>query len=562
MIIRNYLKLWLVAALTLAPVSIVAAAKAKPAAHATAPTKHSAHKDTGSHGAKPGSHGADSHAADHGSKPLNRHTAHGNPDKGHHAAKTAGHGSSHTGTDDHGKKDAGHASHGHGEPGSDQPGSEAKPKSIDETLDHFVREGVDKSFRPPKPKPKTVKQLELEQTEEFIANTNLLKPEVKHADPNEAWDIKRHWFALRSARELRQGSDPQQAIMILVKLLESLDAPKAVKGQALYELGLAAQQAGKTPRAFQIFSQFVHRFSEDPRVPEALYRQGVLQREMGAKQLALSKFYSVLSTSLKLKDEQFGDYEELVLKAQTEIADTHFAFGDYELAADFYKRLLALRTERLDKGLIHYKRIRSLWRGGDTTGLILAAREFISTREDHHELPEVRFLLANSLQKLGRNKQALEEVLTLLKSQQSLASTDPGKWMYWQQRTGNTIANELYQEGDYLSALEIYLNLSKLNTAASWQLPVWYQTGLVYERLQSPQKADAIYRRIVERKGELGETPSESLKTIVEMAEWRANFLRWQLKAETDTGRLLTKLPSSIPLPEDLKPKKAEDTKE
>lgn len=497
----------------------------KPETHAAPAKASQAHPaDHGKHPEKKAP-AADSHAK-FGSKPAGKHVE-------SHAAPV-GHGT------------AKHGEHGTGKDHSEPP---AKEPDIDATLDQFVREGMGKSFRPAQPKPRTVDELKLESTEEFIDNTNLVKHVDKPSKTNEVWEIRRHWFALRSARELRQGADPQQAILILVSLLEALDTPTEVKGQALYELGLAAQQAGKTPRAFQIFSQFVHRFSEDPRVPEALYRQGVLQREMGAKQLALSKFYSVLSTSLKLKDGQFGDYEELVLKAQTEIADTHFAFGDYELAGDFYQRLLRLKTERLDKGLIHYKRVRALWRHGDTGKLILAAREFISARPTHPEAPEVRFLLANSLKKMGRNKQALEEVLGLLKSQQSLSTSNPGKWMYWQQRTGNSIANELYQEGDYLSALEIYLNLATLNGSASWQLPVWYQTGLVYERLQSPQKAGEIYARIVGRKAELGEQPSASLKTIVEMAEWRGNFLNWQVKAERDTGKLLSAMPGKLTLP-------------
>lgn len=286
---------------------------------------------------KPETHAApakasQAHPADHGKHPEKKAPAADSHAKS--GVKPAGkHAESHAAPVGHGT--AKHGEHGAGKDHSEPP---AKEPDIDATLDQFVREGMGKSFRPAQPKPKTVDELKLESTEEFIDNTNLVKHVDKPSKTNEVWEIRRHWFALRSARELRQGADPQQAILILVRLLEALDTPKEVKGQALYELGLAAQQAGKTPRAFQIFSQFVHRFSEDPRVPEALYRQGVLQREMGAKQLALSKFYSVLSTSLKLKDGQFGDYEELVLKAQTEIADTHFAFGDYELAGDFYQR--------------------------------------------------------------------------------------------------------------------------------------------------------------------------------------------------------------------------------
>ena len=53
----------------------------------------------------------------------------------------------------------------------------------------------------------------------------------------------------------------------------------------------------------------------------------------------------------------------------------------------------------------------------------------------------------------------MKQVLLLLQSQEDNIHKNPETWTYWQQRAGNEIANQLYKEGDYVDALQIYLNL-------------------------------------------------------------------------------------------------------
>jgi tetratricopeptide (TPR) repeat protein len=130
--------------------------------------------------------------------------------------------------------------------------------------------------------------------------------------------------------------------------------------------------------------------------------------------------------------------------------------------------------------------------------------------------------------------------LLLLQDQQTQAGTHPATWAYWQQRTGNEVANQLYKEGDYLRALEVYSNLSGLNTNVDWQLPVWYQIGLTYERLQQPVKALGQYTQIVARQPEVGTNAAPNLRTILDMARWRQQYLGWQTNAETITREFKT----------------------
>jgi hypothetical protein len=64
-------------------------------------------------------------------------------------------------------------------------------------------------------------------------------------------------------------------------------------------------------------------------------------------------------------------------------------------------------------------------------------------------------------------------------------------------------------------------------------LPVWYQMGLVYERLMQPAKAAEFYEKILARQKELDSAKrTPSLDAVLDMARWRKEQLKWQLKTE------------------------------
>ncbi len=142
------------------------------------------------------------------------------------------------------------------------------------------------------------------------------------------------------------------------------------------------------------------------------------------------------------------------------------------------------------------------------------------------------------MKELGRNNESLQQVLQLLQEQRTVTEDHPEVWAYWQQRAGNLIANQLYHEGDYTKALEIYLNLVQLDATTEWKLPVAYQIGMTYERLWQPQKATETYNGILNHEKELGTNASPSLKAVFDMARWRIHFIEWQAKAEEANRRI------------------------
>jgi tetratricopeptide (TPR) repeat protein len=153
---------------------------------------------------------------------------------------------------------------------------------------------------------------------------------------------------------------------------------------------------------------------------------------------------------------------------------------------------------------------------------------------------------------MGRTSDSLTQVTLLLQTQKKLALTDPDKWRYWQQRTGNEIGNQLYQEGDFVNALIVYTKLAELDSTPSWQLPVLYQMGLIYEQLKQPEKAVETYGRILARQTEIPPDKLTALQTVIDMAKWRQNRLNWQAKAEQVQNDLGAAAPQ--PQPADAKP--------
>lgn len=366
-----------------------------------------------------------------------------------------------------------------------------------------------------------------------LANSNL----TVHAHTgHQAALEERYQSQLQTAVQQRKNRIYNLAVNSCTALLNS-PAPDEYKRGALLELALVAEAQEHWTRAIQIYAQYQRRFPDHATIPEIYLRQGLLYRKLGAPTLALSKFYAVLSTSINLKSGSVEYFQRLVLQAQLEIADTYFTQGKLADAADFFSRLLKQEAPGLNEPEARYKLIRcyaGMQRHEDT---VTQARLFLEEHTGSKAEAEVRFLLAGALAQLGQKNEALEQALRIMQTQQSQAEALPSDWAYWQQRTGNQIANQLYEEGDFLSALMLYSKLAELNSAPAWQLPVRYQIGLVYEKLQQPEKAAATYNQILASQKDLAKEPGPGLQTVLEMAKWRADFLNWQIEAQAGSSR-------------------------
>jgi TolA-binding protein len=365
---------------------------------------------------------------------------------------------------------------------------------------------------------------------DLFATTNTPKKEMSAKELLTSLQQK-----LEMARYQRAVRQTALAEPLLVELLSD-ESPESIRQSALLELAAASQDQLNFPRAQQIFSQFLAKWPNDARVPEILFRQGQLFRQMGLNNMALTKFYGVMTSALVLQNDQMEYYIRLVQQAQLEIAETHFALGKYSDAAEFFSRMMK-QTNSVNKAQILYKLTRCHSALNMNAETIANGQDFLARYSNAVEKPEIRFLLAVALKNVGRNHESLQQVLLLMQEQHESTKDRPAVWAYWQQRAGNLIGNHLYAEGDYSKALDVYLNLSKLDNSPTWQLPVNYQIGMTYERLWQPQKAAETYLEILSHEKELATNSSPSLKAVFEMARWRANYLDWQSKAEEANRR-------------------------
>jgi tetratricopeptide (TPR) repeat protein len=345
--------------------------------------------------------------------------------------------------------------------------------------------------------------------------------------------LERFDFILATARFQANTRAYPEAEKNYVKLLAE-DAPEATRQTALFELAQVVRSENDLPRAQAIYTQYLQRWPGDSRTPEVFLRQGQVFREMGLPNMALAKFYGVMTTALSLKNNQLPYFKGLVLQAQMEIAETHYLSGNFKDAVDYYTRLLTQNDPALDRAQIEFRLIRSLEAVKKHAEAVSLAQDFLAHFPAAREAPEVRYHLAQAYKGQNRNTEALQEVKTFLQEEHDQATNNPSTWAYWQERVGNEIGNELYQEGDYVKALQVYLALCQLDSAPAWQLPVRYQVGITYEKLLQPRLAMEAYRNLLTNAvPSLGTNVTPNLKAVTDMAAWRLNFLEWNERAES-----------------------------
>ncbi len=415
---------------------------------------------------------------------------------------------------------------------------------------------------------------------EFPESENVLRRQVKKVvvDETKVWRDMVDG-AVQAYERSTKPEDQIAAESILAGIIENPDSPLETQRDCLKHLAQFALDSGANAKAQQIYSQLVSRYPLHPDTPSILYRQGVLYRKIGATELALSKFHAVMSTVVSLQVKDISTYRSLVLLAQTEIADTFLMAGQFDRAADYYRRVLKLGDSDLNEAQIRLKLVKAVFELKDWKGVLAEGLQCIEKAALSSQIAEVRFLMAEAYKKLGMHQEAIQQTLELLNTEQEKANKDPDNWAYWQKRTGNKLANELYEQGDYLNALLIYETLFKLPGNAEWHSQALYQIGLIYERMFQPDRAAAAYSEIISQptnaaiavsatntaaqatatsstNGALSNLPqpavsgkkvatpspaqpvSPGLNLIREMALWRLNNLRWDQKVNQEVQKI------------------------
>ena len=131
------------------------------------------------------------------------------------------------------------------------------------------------------------------------------------------------------------------------------------------------------------------------------------------------------------------------------------------------------------------------------------------------KVPESHYLLAESYRNLNQMQAAMEEVITLLRTNEVVGEQNPALWLFWKQKTGNQMANAFYERGDFLNALKIYQAMTPLSQSVT--LDQWS-----------------------EEVDDLNNLP-EDLVFVRDMAIWRKQHLEWSLNKEQRLNDILNR---------------------
>lgn len=335
------------------------------------------------------------------------------------------------------------------------------------------------------------------------------------------------------------------------QILTSPRANKKDLASALLGLARVYRRQGSFTKAAAVYERYLKDYPTAVYVPDALLELGRTQRALGAHQLALTHFYNVINSTIKLSSDSSEHYQVLAKTAQFEIAETHFQQGNFVEANKFYSRLRLLDLAPVDRARAHFKSADALFLGKDYDGAVKTVTSFLEQWPQDENVPEARYLLSLSLRALGRKQEALDATLAVLRVAQS--ARDPKRWSYWQRRTGNQLANDFFQAGDTLNALMIYQGLAALSTEPEWRLPVAYQMGLCYERMRLYDRATTAYQSIVDgakapegdaasknKIAEIAKGQNAEIQELARMAAWRLGQLSWHEQTERQLASVFT----------------------
>jgi tetratricopeptide (TPR) repeat protein len=325
------------------------------------------------------------------------------------------------------------------------------------------------------------------------------------------------------AAKLAAGDGPSALIAYRQIATTALNDEEEVV--ALLGLARAHRLTGDGVKAAATYEHLLKNHPDCAELPTALLELGRTLRDLGSPKLAMARFYSVINSTLKLPEAESERYRRIVRTAQFEIAETHLAMGNYPEAVRFFNRLDLLDLAPADRARARFKAAQSRIYAGDKTGAVTALTVFIGQDPNDTNGPEARFLLAQLLGELGRRDESLRVTLDLLNNERARGDKS-GTWQTWQRRTGNQLANQFYQQGEFASALLVYRSLEALDPTPAWRVPVLYQLGLCLERLDQSLAATEAYGKIQKL---AGETPPANLADIVRMAAWRSTQIAWTL---------------------------------
>lgn len=323
----------------------------------------------------------------------------------------------------------------------------------------------------------------------------------------------------------------------------TLDIKDSVRRQTMLQMAKLYETSNEPAKEAAVLEKFAETFPEDPGMPQVYIRVGVLYRKLGLSSLALMRFYSVLNYSLKIDSDKIDAYRQLSVRAQMEIADTHYSTKRYEEALKFYSRLRMLDLSPEDRAHAVFQTAQCHYMLKQDPEAIANFESFLATYPNDANLAEAMFDLSDAYMRVGRLPDASRIVLDLLKRESKNAKDNEKQWIYWQKKAGMQLGANLFEQKEYASALSLYQAMLTLERSPAWCWPLYYQMGMCYEKLAAQDKAAESYKKILDwKENERAEAQKvDTLKSLYDLAKWRIDNMTWAKETSSQLENLLDK---------------------
>src|SRR5262249_31078262 len=154
----------------------------------------------------------------------------------------------------------------------------------------------------------------------------------------------------------------------------------------------AYEKQHEVAKAITVLEAICELSPDDQHMPEFLLRLGDLYRDSGATQTAISRYYSVLNSTLKTSRPGLAQSKDWTQQAQFRIAETYFATGDYSQANKLFTQVGKLDLSKQDKARALFLSTYCLYLLDDKSGAESSARLFLQEFAETKFAPECRYL--------------------------------------------------------------------------------------------------------------------------------------------------------------------------
>ncbi len=370
------------------------------------------------------------------------------------------------------------------------------------------------------------------------------KPETSHPTAQatgkysaDNWQEMRSIFSM--AQKYFQRNDLKAAEEAVVLVIEhARDKELLLDANLFYARILARTQ--RWSEAAVVYERFIRYGQLRTDLPQVYLELGNLYRNLGAFELSLKRYYSVLNATVRLGGEDLPAYRTLSQVTKFEIAETYAAMGDFANARKFFSRIQILDLPREVRLRAAFREAQTAFQDGDYARAVLLLQQFVEEYPKEVKSIEASYMLVTSLQELKRYDDSLRCLLRLFAMTEEIGELSTDNRLFWQKRAGNQLANLYYRQGDYTSALMIYQAMAPLKADPLWTWPLQYQIGLCFEQLQQAAKAVEAYRSILQQAEKQADWKEKyrELQDVLEMAQWRLQHLGWKENKDERIGRL------------------------